>query len=304
MKATDRWMQSLAFTALFASLIAPAAGQQASELPLWPLSVPEAQGTSPEDRPTLLLYPLPSGKPRPAVVICPGGGYAHLAIDHEGRAVAEWFNGLGVAAFVLKYRLGPRYHYPVELLDAQRALRYVRANASIYNLDPDKIGIMGFSAGGHLAAMVATHFDAGNASSPDPIDRVSSRPDFLVLAYPVISCSEPFSHAGSCRNLLGDNPEPKLAEIVSNEKQVTAQTPPTFIFSTTDDQTVPIENSVTFYRALRQAGVPAELHIYEHGRHGVGLAPDNPALSTWPKLLEMWLRARGVLPQEPAPSAE
>jgi len=218
-------------------------------------------------------------------------------MDKDGRQVAEWLNNLGIAAFVLKYRVAPTYRYPVPLLDAQRALRYVRSNASLYNIKENQIGIMGFSAGGHLAAMAATHFDAGVPSSSDSIDRISARPDFLVLIYPEITCSEPYQNALSCGNLLGAHPDPGQAALVSNEKHVTPKTPPTFIFHTYDDSTVPVENSVAFFSALRKAGVSTELHIFEHGLHGVALALDDPVLSTWPKLLENWFRVRGLLPK-------
>jgi acetyl esterase/lipase len=263
---------------------------------LWPQGAPGAVGTDDADRPSLTLYSLPKGhNARSAVVVCPGGGYGVLAMDHEGRQIAEWLNVLGVDAYILKYRLAPRYHHPAMMHDAQRGLRCVRAHAQEWGIAPDRIGIWGFSAGGHLASTAATHFDAGNSSADDPIDRVSSRPDFAILAYPVITCSEPFRHQGSCKNLLGDNPDPKLADYLSNEKQVTAQTPPTFLFHTNDDEGVPAENSVAFYMALRKAGVPAELHIYQHGRHGVGLAQKDPVLSTWPQLLANWLRLRGYV---------
>jgi acetyl esterase/lipase len=182
----------------------------------------------------------------------------------------------------------------VELGDAQRAIRTVRYQAAQYRVLPNRIGIMGFSAGGHLASTAGTHFDAGKADAADPIDRTSSRPDFLVLCYPVISFG-PFAHRGSMNALLGDNPDPKLVENLSNELQVTAQTPPTFLFHTTDDPVVPVENSVLFYMALKKAGVPAEMHIYEHGPHGVGLAPTDEVLSSWPARLADWLRVRGLL---------
>jgi acetyl esterase/lipase len=229
------------------------------------------------------------------VVVCPGGGYAGLAISYEGQEVAEWLNSLGVDAFILKYRLSPRYHHPAMMEDAQRALRYARSHAQEFGIAPDRIGIWGFSAGGHLASTAATHFDAGNPSATDAIERSSSRPDFAILAYAVITCSEWFKHEGSCKNLLGNNPDPRLAEYLSNEKQVTAQTPPTFLFHTNDDPGVPAENSVAFYMALRKARVPAELHIYEHGPHGVGLAQKDPVLSSWPQRLADWLRVRGLL---------
>jgi len=263
---------------------------------LWPNGAPGAQGNQDEDKPSLTPYLVPPGSGTgTAVVVCPGGGYQHLAMDHEGDQIARWLNSLGVAAFVLKYRLGPKYHHPVELGDAQRAIRTVRSQAAEYRVEPDRIGIMGFSAGGHLASSAGTHFDAGDPAAPDAIDRAASRPDFLVLCYPVISLSEPYVHRGSLHNLLGDHPDPKLVTLLSNELQVTAQTPPTFLFHTTTDATVPVENSVLFYMALRKAGVPAEMHIYERGPHGVGLAPTDEALSSWPARLADWLRVRGLL---------
>jgi acetyl esterase/lipase len=263
---------------------------------LWPGGVPGAVGNEDADRPTLTVYLPPAERAVPTgVVVCPGGGYAKLAMDHEGRQVAEWLNSLGVAAFVLKYRLGPRYRHPAPLEDAKRALRLVRSRAGEFRIAPDRIGVWGFSAGGHLASTLATHFDAGNPTAADPVERVSCRPDFAILAYPVISFASEYAHKGSRRNLLGDNPDPALVENLSNEKQVTAQTPPTFLFHTNEDQGVPAENSVLFYLALRRAGVPAELHIYERGRHGVGLAPDDPVLSSWPQRLADWLRVRGLL---------
>jgi len=276
-----------------------AAGALAAQEPkaelLWPAGAPGALGTQAEDQPSLTPYVLAKGSGSgAAVVICPGGGYQSLSMDKEGYAVAKWLNGLGVSAFVLKYRLGPRYRHPIELGDAQRAIRTVRTRAAEYGLRPDRIGIMGFSAGGHLASTAGTHFDAGDSSAADPIDRASSRPDFLVLCYPVISFGA-FAHVGSRRNLLGDNPDPKLVENLSNELQVTRDTPPTFLFHTTTDSTVPVENSVLFYSALRRAGVPAELHIYERGPHGVGLAPSDPVLATWPARLADWLRIHGWL---------
>ena len=275
--------------------------QMDNQIPLWPLAAPLGKGADTDDSPSILLYLPFSHRPTPGIVVCPSGEYMSLSLDRDGRQVAEWLNNLGIAAFVLKYRLAPRYRYPVMLLDAQRALRYVRSNASLYNLAENEIGIMGFSAGGHLAAMTATHWEPVKTSPGDRIDRLSSRPDFLVLVYPVITCSEPFLHALSCSNLLGDHPDPGLAALVSNEKHVTAKTPPTFIFHTYDDAIVPVENSLAFFTALRKAGVPAELHIYEHGLHGASLAQDDPVLSTWPKLLENWFRVRGLLPPQVLP---
>jgi acetyl esterase/lipase len=268
--------------------------------PLWPEGAPGARGTEEVDKPTLAAYPVAQGRGvGTAVIVCPGGGYVGLSMEKEGDQFARWLNSLGVTAFVLKYRLGPKYHHPVELGDAQRAIRTVRARAADYRVLPDRIGIMGFSAGGHLASSAGTHFDAGNASAGDPIDRVSSRPDFLVLGYPVIAFTTSYVHKGSMRALLGDNPDPKLVELMSNELQVTPQTPPTFLFHTTTDTVVPVENSVLFYMALRKAGVPAEMHIYERGPHGVGLAQTDEALSSWPSRLADWLRGRGLLNAAP-----
>ena len=209
--------------------------------------------------------------------------------------MAEWLNGFGVSAFVLQYRLGPRYRHPAPLQDARRALRLVRAGAAEWGLDPARIGILGFSAGGHLASTAATQFEAGRADAADPAERVSSRPDFAILLYPVISMRDPMAHVGSRRNLLGDPPDPVLIDLLSTDGQVTAQTPPAFLFHTADDGGVPVENSILFFRALRAAGVPAEMHVFEHGRHGVGLAPNDPVLSQWPQLCERWMSARGLL---------
>jgi acetyl esterase/lipase len=266
---------------------------------LWPNGAPGAQGDQDIDKPTLAAYPAREGNGAgTAVVVCPGGGYVNLSIDKEGDQIARWLNSLGVTAFVLKYRLGPKYRHPIELGDAQRAIRTVRYKAAEYHVAADRIGIMGFSAGGHLASTAGTHFDAGKADAVDPIDRVSSRPDFLVLCYPVISFGQ-YAHQGSENALLGPNPDPKLVESLSNELQVTAQTPPTFLFHTTTDATVPVENSILFYMALRKAGVPAEMHIYERGPHGVGLAQTDEALSSWPARLADWLRVRGLLNAAP-----
>jgi len=281
---------------LFAFLCSLARGQHAPapkvEL-LWPNGAPGALGNEDTDRPTVSVYLPQSNGVMSAVVVCPGGGYGMLAMDHEGRQIAEWLNARGVAAFVLRYRLGPRYHHPIELGDAQRALRFARYHAADYGIAPGKIGIWGFSAGGHLASTAGTHFDSGESNSPDPIDRMVSRPDFMILAYPVVSFTTPYTHRGSLRNLLGDNPDPKLVANLSNETQVTPQTPPAFLFHTDSDSGVPPENSVLFYLALRKAGVPAELHIYERGEHGVGLALFDPVLSSWSRRLEDWMKRNG-----------
>lgn len=264
---------------------------------LWPDGAPGALASGDADQPSLTLYPLTTTAARvpTGVVVCPGGGYSHLAMDYEGTQIAAWLNSRGISAFVLKYRLGPKYHYPVQLWDAQRAIRYVRMHAADWGLQTDRIGIWGFSAGGHLASTAGTHFDAGDASALDPINRQSSRPDFMILAYPVISMEDPYAHPGSRDNLLGEKPSPALIEFLSNERQVTAQAPPTFLFHTTDDPVVPVENSVLFYLALRKAGVPAEMHLYLKGRHGVGLAQDNPVLRSWPDRLADWLHVQKLL---------
>jgi acetyl esterase/lipase len=262
---------------------------------LWPDGAPGAQGDTDADKPNLSIYPI-SGAQKVAtgVVVFPGGGYVNLAMDHEGTQIAAWLNSYGIPAFVLRYRLGPKYHHPIELGDAQRAIRYVRAHAAEYGIDPHRIGVWGFSAGGHLASTTGTHFDSGKADSSDPIERESSRPDFMILAYPLITFKEPFLHRGSRNALLGNNPDPALIGLLSNETQVTKETPPAFLFHTSDDATVPVQNSIEFYLALRAAGVPAEMHIFQHGKHGVGLARDNPDLSVWPDLLANWLKERGL----------
>lgn len=226
-------------------------------------------------------------KPSPAVVICPGGGYGFLANDHEGLQVAQWFNARGIAAFILHYRLGTEYHHPAQLEDAEWAMGLIRVRAAEWGIDKSCIGIMGFSAGGHFAAAAASQL----AGKP------MLRPDFLVLGYPVITLTSPFTHEGSRDNLLGTEPASGLVESLSAENLVTPATPPAFIFHTTDDNVVPVENAIMFYSALRKAGVPAELHIYNHGSHGVGLTLHDPILGTWPQLLEGWLRSRNILPK-------
>lgn len=295
MSVAARFSAACCLLALTVGSLAASARQSGlQEMPLWPVAAPGALGDAATDQPTITPYPA-RGAIGTAVVILPGGGYGALALDHEGRQVATYFNAMGVTAFVVKYRLGPRYRHPVQLGDAQRAVRWVRSRAAEFGLRPDRIGLMGFSAGGHLAATAGTRFDEGAADAPDAMDRVSSRPDFLILGYPVITFEPGVTHAGSVRNLLGENPDPALIELLSNERHVTAATPPTFLFHTTADAAVRSENSVRFYLALKTAGVPAEMHIFENGPHGVGLALGDPALSVWPTLLTNWLRGRGLL---------
>ena len=283
---------------LLATLAAIAPAQlppRPTPIPLWTGSAPGAHGNDAVDIPTISLYPAPAGRATgAAIIVCPGGSYRMLA-DHEGHAIAVWLNTIGITAIVLKYRLGPQYGHPAPLKDAARALRTVRAMAREWGIDPARVGIMGFSAGGHLASTLATHFDAGNPAASDPIDRLSSRPDVAILAYPVISMQDSITHAGSRRNLLGPSPSADLVQLLSNESQVTGLTPPTFLFHTADDPVVRVENSIRFAEALRRAGVPYELHVFASGPHGVGLAQDIPALAMWPTLLDRWLRGRGFV---------
>ncbi len=289
----------LTLGAMFALALAlPRAAQAEGKTELlWPHGAPRAKGETDNDKPTLTVSLPPADKANgAAVVICPGGGYGGLAIGYEGHDVADWFNSFGVAAFVLKYRhKGSGYQHPAPLEDAQRAIRTVRSRAAEWHVDPGKIGILGFSAGGHLASSAGTHFNAGQPTAEDPIERVSCRPDFLILCYPVISLVTQHTHQGSKKNLLGENPDQKLVESMSSELQVTSETPPTFLWHTAADTGVTPENSVLFFLALRAAKVPAELHVFEQGRHGLGLAKDAPGAKAWPALCAEWMRVRGLL---------
>jgi acetyl esterase/lipase len=282
----------------------PAGGD--AVIALWDGKAPEAVGDSRFDKPQLTHYK-PEKPNGAAVVICPGGGYGFLATDHEGKQIAELYKSLGVHAFVLQYRIaqkerpGPLKKAP--LLDAQRALRLVRSKAAEWKLDEKRIGLMGFSAGGHLASTAGTHFDSGMKEG-DAIDKVSCRPDFLVLGYPVVSTDKAITHGGSLNNLVGKNPTAEELEFFSNEKHVSKDTPPTFIFHTDEDTAVPPENAAMFYLALKKNKVPAELHIYAKGKHGVGLGTD-PAwtgtgenakyTASWGTHLSDWLKASKVL---------
>ena len=285
-----------AISTLLASWSVSARAESKVEL-LWLQGAPGAKGQADNDKPTLTISLPPADQATgAAVVICPGGGYGHLAMGHEGIDIGQWFNSFGVAAFVLKYRHhGSGYRHPAPLEDAQRAIRTVRARAAEWKVDPQRLGILGFSAGGHLASSAGTHFDQGKIAAVDPIERVGCRPDFLILCYPVISLTTPFTHQGSKQNLLGENPDPKLVESLSSELQVTPETPPTFLFHTDADAGVAAENSVLFYLALRKAKVPAEMHLYEKGPHGVGLARNLPGVSSWPDRCVDWMRGRGLL---------
>jgi len=276
-----------------AAAVSAGAADGGTTMLLWPGGAPGALGDADDDKPSLTAY-LPASNPtKTAVIVAPGGAYVHLSMVREGSDAAHWLNAHGVAAFVLKYRLGPKYHNPIEREDGQRAIRMVRARAAEFGVTPDHVGMWGFSAGGHMAATAGTQFDAGDPAAADAIDRVSSRPDFLVLAYPVITMESAYAHAVSKQSLLGDNASPADVDSMSAELHVTAQTPPTFLFATTDDNSVPVMNSVMFYSALVKAKVPAEMHLFQHGAHGAGLAAANPMLSVWPDLLLKWMRERG-----------
>jgi len=266
---------------------------QSEPIVLWLNGAPGAAGNEPQDIPVITPFFAPKDKATGAsIIVCPGGGYSHLSEIKEGSDVAKWLNSLGITAFVLKYRLGMRYHAPSPLLDASRALRMVRSRAKEWNLDLHRIGILGFSAGGHLASTLGTHFDAGKPDANDAIDRESSRPDLMVLIYPVITMGE-FTHSGSKKNLLGENPTAEAVKLYSNELHVTKDTPPTFIVHAVADPGVPVENSLLFADALRKAHVPFELHLYEQGPHGFGLAPNSPVLATWTELCANWLSVHG-----------
>jgi acetyl esterase/lipase len=288
-------MRLLAFT-LFA-LVATAHSAPLDPVLLWPGQAPGALGDADQDKPSITPFlPAPETATGAAMVIFPGGGYGGLA-PHEGAGYAEYLSAHGIACFVLKYRLGSKgYRHPVMLGDAARSVRLVRSRAADWKIDPARVGIMGSSAGGHLCTTLLTHFDTGKPDDADPVERQSSRPDLGVVCYGVITLGE-FTHEGSKKNLLGENPDPALVELLSNEKQVTANTPPCFVWSTMEDKAVPVENSLQFVTALRKNGVPFDFHVYERGPHGIGLssgkngvAPDD--VHPWAKDLLFWLKLR------------
>jgi acetyl esterase/lipase len=275
--------------------------QPTNSLPLWPDGAPGALGTAEKDIPTLTPFFAGAEKATgAAMVVCPGGAYQHLA-PHEGEVYAQWLNEHGISAFVLKYRLGPGgYRHPAMLQDAARAVRLVRAHADEWKLDPKRIGIIGSSAGGHLASTLMTHFDAGDSNAVDVIERQSSRPDLGILCYAVITLGK-FAHQGSKINLLGTNAPPELVQELSNELHVTKDTPPCFLWHTFEDKTVPVENSLQFAAALRAAGVPFDLHIYQKGGHGMGLGVrqytpgDSGKLHPWAADCLVWLKVQGFV---------
>lgn len=240
-----------------------------------------------EEIPHLIPFLVPKAERHGAVIVCPGGGYHHRA-EHEGTPVAEWLNSLGISAFVLHYRVAP-YQHPVPYLDASRAIRYVRYRAAEWNLDPAKIGILGFSAGGHLAASTGIYFDAGNPSAVDPVERMSSRPGIMILGYPVITMGE-FGHPGSRERLLGEVPESELITRLSLEQNVSSNTPPAFLWHTANDASVPVVNSLMMAAALSRCQVPFELHVFPEGKHGLGLAPNLPEVAVWKDLCAVWLK--------------
>ena len=270
---------------------------------LWPNGAPGALGNREVDKPRMYAFLPKTRLTSTAVLVIPGGGYQNVAIGHEGVQIAGWLNAQGVPAFVLDYRVAP-YHYPAEIEDGERAMRLIRAHAAEYGIAPDRLGVWGFSAGGHLASTLGTHCDNDTVklASPDATDALSCKPAFMVLAYPVITMEPPLAHAGSRLNLLGPEVNPALEREYSNQLQVTAQTPPTFLFATSKDPTVPVQNSLYFFAALLKADVPAEMHIYDYSNHGCGLCGSILPLSTWPMLLRNWLVQLGWIPSTaPAP---
>ena len=287
------YLRSLFLIILAVGGFALTVSAQTTPIVLWTGGAPNAVGSLPEDIPTITPFLAPKETATgAAIVVLPGGGYQHLSETKEGSDVAKWLNSMGISAFVLKYRLGMKYHAPNQLLDAARAMRTVRANAKMWNLDANKVGILGFSAGGHLASTMATHYDAGKPDAADAIERMSSRPDLEILIYPVITMGE-FTHGGSKKNLLGDDPTAELVKLYSNELQVTKDTPPAFLVHAVADPAVPVENSLMYAAALRKAGVPFEIHLYEQGPHGFGLAPTNPILASWTDRCADWLGLHG-----------
>lgn len=261
-------------------------------IPIWD-GAPPGPAVDQPFVPTLTPYPCSAaGGSAAAVIVFPGGGY-QMRADHEREPIAEWLNGIGIAAFVLDYRVSP-YRHPVPMMDGKRAVRWVRNHAAAYGVDPGRIGILGFSAGGHLAATVGTHYDGGVPDDADPVERESSRPDAMVLCYPVISFGPP-RHSGSMTNLLGEHPDPALVEDLSNEKRVTAATPPSFLWHTSADAAVPVENSLLFASALGRAGVPFSLHVYPNGAHGLGLAKGTPGAEEWTRACRTWFAETGFI---------
>lgn len=271
---------------------------------LWPDGAPGAVGSEEQDKPHLEIFTGYGPAPHSAVIVCPGGGYRSLAYPKEGTQIAEWLNLRGITAFILTYRLSPRYHYPQPILDGYRSVRWVRSHAAEYHVDPDRIGMWGFSAGGHLVGMVGTHFDAGNPRAAGPTDRISDRPNFVISSYGGLTLDPGIAKPGAMSSLMGDHPSQQVIDDFSPDKHVTAQTPPYFLYATTPDQSVPVLSSVAFYTALVKAGVSAEMHIFQTGPHGTALGQSNPELAAWPGLLENWLRLNGWIANPSAPARQ
>lgn len=293
---------------IFLAVMISSANAQPMKMKVWPDGAPENNGlTAPEEQfdgvrvrnvseAEMFVYLPEKGiNTGVAVLICPGGGYQMLAMDHEGFEMAEWLNKRGVAGIVLKYRM-PNGHHAIPSADARRAMRIVRMNAEKWGINPSKIGIAGSSAGGHLAATVGTRFDAGNANAPELVERMSSRPDFMLLLYPVITMNEEFTHMGSRNSLTGTESNPDLIAMYSNEKHVSKDTPPTFLVLADDDKAVVPQNSIAFYSALKDKGVPAEMHIFQKGGHGFGMRKNGIAADQWPGMFEAWLKSMQILP--------
>jgi len=306
-------LRHLSFSLVIAGLLA-SAGRAADlkTIELWPEGVPGLRADATPEKidnarasnvhhPYFIVFPAPADKAvGTAVIICPGGGYVRLSIENEGSLVAARLNALGVTAFVLHYRM-VEYGHPAPLRDVLRAIRLVRSRAAEFGVKPDRIGILGSSAGGHLAASASTLYNDPDGKTAAELDNVSARPDFAVLLYPVITMKDPFVHAGSRKALLGAQPTPEAIAHMSLELHVTKDTPPTFIVQTEDDKTVPVENSLMYYQALRTAGVPAELHLWPHGPHGFGMRADLPGPSSWTNRLEEWLSNNHWLTAATAP---
>jgi acetyl esterase/lipase len=256
---------------------------------LWPNGAPYAKGMEPEDCPSITSYLVQSDRPTPSMIVCPGGGYQAIS-ENEAEPIAKWLNEIGISAIVLRYRVAP-YHHPCPMTDAQRAIRYVRHHAKEWNIDPQKIGIIGFSSGGHLASTIGTHFDSGRPDDKDPIERHSSRPSLMVLCYSRITMLH-YPHEYN-KNLLGENPSNELRHLLSNERHVAADTPPVFLWITADDPNIPTGHNLLFASALSEHNVPFEMHIFESGKHGLGLAHDHPSAKYWTRLCQIWLGNNG-----------
>jgi acetyl esterase/lipase len=299
-------MKKILLAALMTAAATLAEATEPLVIPLWPEGVPDAKDIGPErleeggrisnvSNPTLTVYPAAVDRPNgTAVIVCPGGGYVRFSFLREGVQYANWLSTLGITTFVLKSRL-QEFGHPAPLQDVLRAVRIVRSRAAEFQINPARIGVMGSSAGGHLAASAGTLFDHPAGKTGAALDATNARPDFLILMYPVITMDDPFAHAGSRKALLGEHPTPELLQLASLEKQVTAATPPTLLIHTQEDATVPVENSILFYQALTRAKVPADMYLFEHGGHGMGMRDGLGTASDWPKRAEEWLRHRGLL---------